>query len=262
MPETALTYLQRGQSGIFAEVYFPRRIAVQGTIFGALEDGYQEVKVKKYLQKIADILLQELQGYQYIFDPLWYDVPSKRERKTTKEEAEARIARYMSPFFGWSNYVVDGVWFDDDGKPFEEATQVIRLMFRFDSRYVKEAVAAQCQDVLRAMLFWMITRQGRLDDIAPWDKIEQDRFIKEYEPMSKHKKQFAQDYFERVARETFKWMGDCFLFIFGYLVRKFAAKLIQRKKPEKEIWVTTFFNLTVSVMRKADQQILLTKGEP
>ena len=79
MIETALTYLQRGQSGIFAEVYFPRRIAAQGTIFGVLEDGYQEVKVKKYLQKIADVLLQELQGYQHLFNPLWYDVPARRE---------------------------------------------------------------------------------------------------------------------------------------------------------------------------------------
>ena len=130
MPETALTYLQRGQSGIFAEVYFPRRIAAQGTIFTALEDGYQEVKVKEYLQLNVPALLQELQGYQYVFDPLWYDVPARREQRTTKEDAEARIARYVSPFFGWSNYVVDGVWFDDNGNPFEEATQIIRLMFR------------------------------------------------------------------------------------------------------------------------------------
>ncbi|MDO8486150.1 MAG: hypothetical protein Q7S77_00400 [Candidatus Staskawiczbacteria bacterium] len=257
MPEEiALTYLQQGQRGIFAEVYFPRRIAAQGTIFTALEEGYDEAIVKRYLENNVDSLLQELPQHLEVFDPHWYNMLAKRRQTPNKEDALARIANYMSPFFGWSNYVVDGVWFNDDenssdfGKSFEEATQIIRLMFRFTSQYAQEAIQFQCPDVLRVMVFWIINRQIRPADIPRWDKSELKKFLQEYK-FTKRKQAFAQKYFELVAREIFKWMGDWFLFVFGYLVRNFAARLAQRGKPENVIWVTTFFNLTVNELVKA-----------
>ncbi len=79
MPETALTYLRRGQRGIFQEVYLPRRVVAQGTIFDALEVGHNEAEVKRYLQDNADVLLQELKDYRHIFDPQWYDLPARRK---------------------------------------------------------------------------------------------------------------------------------------------------------------------------------------
>lgn len=254
MPANALTYLQRGQRGIFAEVYFPRRVAAQGTIFTALQDGYSEAEVKNYLQRNAWFLLQELQDFRPLFVANWYDTAARRKQKPTKEDALARIASYVSPFSGWSNYVVDGVFFGEGGQMIEEATQIVRLMFRIDSRYASQAADANCQDVLRAMLFWIITRQGRLNEVSVWDKAERRRFLKEHEPMSKRKRDFVQKYFELVARETFKWMGDCLLFIFGYLVRQFSEQLTKLGHPEEEIWVASFFNLTVSVMKKATPQ--------
>lgn len=255
MPETALNYLRRGQRGIFAEVYFPRRVATQGTIFTALEEGFQETKVKRYLQKNVDVLLQELHDYRHLFDPQWYDAPARKKQKPVREDTLARIATYASPFFGRSNYVVDGVFWDEEKKEMiEEATQIVRLMFRFDSSYTEQATAAKCQDVLRAMLFSIITRQGHLSDVSPWNRAEQRRFVKEHEPLSKHKRIFIQKFFDPVAREIFKWRGDCFLFVFGYLVRKFAERLTEKERPEKEIWVASFFNLTISVMKKAEQQ--------
>ncbi len=255
MPETALTYLRRGQRGIFQEVYFPRRVAAQGTIFNALETGHNEAEVKRYLQDNADVLLQELQDYRHIFDSQWYDVPARRKQKLTREDALARITSYVSPFMGWSNYVVDGVFFGKNGQMIEEATQIVRLIFRFDSSYAVKAADAQCKDVLRAILFWVITdRQGRLDEVSAWSKAEQKRFIKEYEPFTKHKMDFAQRYFEPVAREAFKWMGDCLLFTFGYLVRQFSERLTELGHPEEEIWVASFLNLTVNIMKKAPQQ--------
>jgi hypothetical protein len=255
--ETALTYLQQGQRGIFAEVYFPRRVGAQGTIFTALEEGYDAAKVKEYLQSNVHLLLQEMPHHLRVFDSRWYDIPTRRAKGPAKEAALARIENYVSPFFGWSNYVVDGVWFDDNpespsfNKAFEEATQVIRLMFRFTSQYVEAAAKAQCSDVLRAMLFWMITRQGRLSNVPRWHKTELKKFLREYEPFTKRKREFAQEYFEPVARDIFKWMGDWFLFVFGYLVRKFASHLAERGKPEKVIWVATFWNLTISELVKA-----------
>lgn len=207
--------------------------------------------VKQYLKDNVDVLLQELPHHLQVFYARWFETPASKRATPKKEDALARIESYVSPFFGWSNYVVDGVWFDDNGKSFEEATQVIRLMFRFTSQYAEEAKQAQCHDVLRAMAFWMITRQGRLAEIARWDKAELKKFLREYEPFTQKKRKFVQKYFEPVAREIFKWMGDWFLFVFGYLVRKFAARLSQQGKPEQVIWVTTFWNLTVSELIKA-----------
>lgn len=249
--ETALTYLQGGQRGVFAEVYFPRRVAAQGTIFNALERGHNEAWVKRYLAINVDVLLQELPQHLQVFEPQRIKPTTKREQKPTREDALARIAEYKSPFFGWSNYIVDGVFFGKDGQMVEEATQVIRLMFNFESSYASEATSTGCQDVLRAMLFWMISRGVRLAEVARWDKAELKRFMKEYEPFTPAKRAFAEKYFELVSWEVYKWMADWFLFVFGYLVRQFSEELARRGKPEEEIWVTMFTNLIVSVMKKA-----------
>lgn len=254
MSETALTYLQGGQRGVFAEVYFPRRVAAQGTIFTALSEGHKEAEVKDYLQANVDVLLQELPQHLQVFEPHGRKPTTKRKYKPTREDALARIAEYKSPFFGWSNYVVDGVFWGKDGKMVEEATQVIRLMFNFESVYASEAARAGCQDVIRAMLFWMINRGVRLAEVARWDKAELKRFMREYEPFTQRKKVFAEKYFEPVAREVYKWMADWFLFVFGYLVRQFSEELARRGKPEEEIWVTMFTNLIVSSMKKIEQQ--------
>ncbi len=255
MPETSLTYLQGGQRGVFAEVYFPRRVAAQGTIFDALAEGHEEAAVKDYLQRNVSILLQELPRHLQVFEPHRQKPAAKRKRKPTKEDALARIEAYKSPFSGWSNYIiVEGVFWGRDGKMVEEGTQIIRLMFTFESSYALEAANVGCQDVLRAMLFWMINRGVRLTEVARWDKAELKRFMKEYEPFTPHKKAFTQKYFELVALEIYKWMGDWFLFVFGYLVRKFSEKLAELGRPEEEIWVTMFTNLIVSAMKKTEQQ--------
>ena len=247
--DTGLTHLRCGQRGIFVEVYFPRRVTAQGTIFSALELGYQEAEVKRYLKINLPRLLQEFREAQQVFHPDWYGC-RKKEQGPTVEDAQKRIDGYVSPFVGWSNYVVDGVFFVE-GKMIEEATQIIRLMFQFDSTFGNVAAKANCQDVLRAILFSVITQQGRLDDVAPWDKSEENRFIKDNAPMPKHKLTFVRKYFKPVTREAFKWRGDCFLFIFGYLVRQFSERLRELGHPEEEIWVASFFNLTVSVLKKA-----------
>jgi hypothetical protein len=248
--EIGLTSLRRGQRGIFVEVYFPRRVTAQGTIFKALEDGYKEENVKDYLLGNLPRLLQEFREAQQVFHPDWY---GRRKRKDgpTVEDGRKRIDMYKSSFFGWSNYVVDGVFFGEGGKMIEEATQIIRLLFQFEGSFGEKAAQANCQDVLRAILFWVITQQGRLDDVAPWNKSEENRFLRDHAPMPRRKREFIREYFEPITRQAFKWRGDCFLFIFGYLVRQFSERLKELGHPEEEIWVTSFFNLTVSVLKKA-----------
>lgn len=253
MPEPTPTYLHRGQRGIFAEVYFPRRVDAQGTIFSALSRGYREEVVKAYLARNAEDILAELQDYQHIFDHQWYDMPLTRKPKPSLEDTRRRIDEYVSPFYGWSSYVVDGVFFDNNGIKIEEATQVIRMMFRFDSTFTQRAADDGCQDVLRAMLFWLINRQARINELAAWDEAEQKRFLKEYDRWRPRKRKWVQKHFEPVAREAMKWREDCFLFTFGYLVRQFSERLRRLGHPEDEIWVASYFDLMIVRMKRIDQ---------
>lgn len=57
---------RRGQHGIYAEVYFPRRISAQGIIYTALELGFKEDVVKDYLVANVPTLLSEIKEYQQI----------------------------------------------------------------------------------------------------------------------------------------------------------------------------------------------------
>jgi len=139
-------------AGIFTEIYCPRRVAAQGTIFTALQEGYQGDNVKMYLKGCIGELIQELSEHWHILDPN----PEWKRVKPTPEKVAERIEMYQSPFFGWSNYVVDGVFWGRDDKMIEEATQVIRLIFQFESSFVQEARDVGCNDVLRAMIFWLI----------------------------------------------------------------------------------------------------------
>lgn len=249
----------RGQHGIFAEIYFPRRSAAQGTIFTALQEGYKENTVKRYLEKNASELLEELKAYQQIFDPRQYDKKGKKRRAAiSTSEAEERIAMYRSPFKGWSNYAVDGVWFNENrdsrdyGKPVEESTQILRLMFRLESSLAERARSLQCQDVLRLIIFRAITTQVLISERSIWDEAEQARFIRNHGPWPTRKLSFVKKHFAPATKEVAKWMDDCWLFMFGYLVRQFSEKVLEIGRPEEEIWVTSFFNLTVNVMRYAE----------
>ncbi len=159
-------------------------------------------------------------------------------------------------------YEVDGVWKANGGVA-EERTQVIRIMFRLPSAYVQEATEAGCFDVLRSILFWCISQQGNLDEYVLWDKAEQESFITHHRQLLKNKKKlaFAKRYFISVAKEVDKWRDDCALFVFGYLVRNFAEKVIFEQKDEDEIWVASFFNLTLNIFKKMKQPTQPLKGD-
>ena len=64
MPEDSKFYfLSRGERAVFAEIYFPKKVVYQGTIFDALKDGLNEEEVKTYLKRITPKLLIELKDY-------------------------------------------------------------------------------------------------------------------------------------------------------------------------------------------------------
>ncbi len=245
MAKKKVTFLRRGLRGIFTEIYFPQRVAAQGTIFTALQNGYQAEAVKTYLINEIDDLIEELQEHWHLLDPN----PEWKRTKPTQDEVAKRIALYKSPFFGWSNYAVGGVFWSKRKKMIEEATQIIRLIFLFESRFTQAAKKAECNDVLRSMIFWLIARQVRIEERHVWHKAEETQFLAQHHEWSEKKQAFVHRYFPKVGHEIAMWMGDCFLFVFGYLVRQFSKHLTDIGIPEQEIWTTGFFNLTVTIMK-------------
>lgn len=247
------------QRGIIAEVYFPKRVALQGTIFTALEEGYKEKAVKKSLMDNASNLLTELSDYPVdLFDPYRYSRLKKPPMpESALAKARKRIGMYTSPFKGWSMYEVDGVFFNIRGRAYEERTQVIRLLFRFRSTYARLARTRDCEDILRSIIFFIMRERGQIGGEAPWDDAAKERFIATHEPWrNSAKKKFTERNFMRIAQGVRKWIDDCSLFVYGYLVREFSEGVLKTKRLEEEIWVTGLFGLTVNVIRKSKQNKL------
>lgn len=251
MGEASPMYIfTRGERCIFAEIYFPYRAAYQGAIFDALRYGRDAKRVRGYMNTELLSILRELQAYPNLFDPYRYRKRRPRTHETEIELAQKRIGLYRSPFSGSSLYPVNGVFINNRGRVYEEATQVVRIMFRKESRFIKTAEDADCGDVLRAIRYWAINEAGTLIEHVPWGDDEKARFIDRHQPISLPKLTFTENFFEPIVKEAIKWIDDCALFVFGYLVRIFSENVLKERLTEEEIWVTSFFDLNVNRVRR------------
>lgn len=265
MAEPQPIYLfTRGEGVILAEVYFPKKVEYQSIIFDSLKDGYQEQDVKRYLHDNAESLLIELAGYANLFNPYQYGTLAIPEAvESTVAQARKRIEMYKSPFRGWSMYEVDGMFFNRRGRVYEERTQVIRLMFRFGrSSYVRQAKRANAADVLRSIILLAISTRGLLATEESWNETNRQRYMTLHEPwLDPMRKRFAERYYGRICREVGKWIGDCVLFIFGYLVREFSQKVLAADRIEEEIWVMSFFDMTLNVVQKSRGKMIIERSQ-
>ncbi len=182
-------FFNSSERALFVEVYFPKRAAYYGAIFDSLREGYNEDVVKGYLRENVKELINEFVAFPDLLKPDRYISISRK--LPSVNEALKRIDMYKSPFNGWSTYSVDGVFFDNNGNPIEEATQVVRIMFRFESSFTKQSIEEGCFDVLRAILFWVISQHGRLYENKSWGKEEKARFIERHKPWPKRKMSFV-----------------------------------------------------------------------
>ena len=127
--------LNSNDAGISTEIYFPKRAAYQGAIFDALREGFYQEQVITYLLAHASFLVEELRDWSEILNPRKYCEDEPPRGPQTPDEARERIRMYQSVFKGYSMYSVDGVFFSKETQTvYEEATQVVRLMFRFESQ--------------------------------------------------------------------------------------------------------------------------------
>jgi len=178
-------FFNSSERGLFVEIYFPKRAAYYGAIFDALRKGYDEKIVKEYLRRNAKKLINEFQAFPDLLNPSRYTSTKFTRSLPSLKEALKRIEMYKSPFRGWSTNSVDGVFFDNEGKPIEEATQTVRLIFRFESSFAKQAIDEGCHDILRAILFWTISQHGRLYSHKVWGEEEKAQFMARHRPWPK-----------------------------------------------------------------------------
>ncbi|PJE64050.1 MAG: hypothetical protein COU90_04220 [Candidatus Ryanbacteria bacterium CG10_big_fil_rev_8_21_14_0_10_43_42] len=243
-----------GRRSILVEVYFPRRIRTQGTIFKALNDGLHADNVRKYLTANVENLMREIVAYPHWFNPNRYDADESYVDAT--DAARARMNMYQTVFYGWSEYAVDGVFLKVDGVSIdEERTQTLKLIFAFENEELQEqATNAGYFDVYLAVLNWVLSQYGQAEDHRNWSNEERDLFLLRHALWPEEKRSWARDNFVPTARSIGKWIDDCGLFIFGYLVRRFWEEIVRIHQEESgsledTIWVTSIFHVDVNELK-------------
>jgi len=268
-----------GNRSIFAEIFLPKRISLQGTLYETLEDGLNYDKVKNYLVQQAISLKRDyLKAYAEWFDPARYGYKDKPGVKSLSDPAKDRVRRCKRVFFGWSTYEVSGVFLKKNMRDIdEEQTQIIRIVFKYDiPKELKGARSGKYPEVLRAILYWVVSTYG-LTDGKVWSDEKFAAFVERFPQWSKEQKAFAKKHFVPIANDINIWIDDCGIFIFGFVLHQLWNKIVdmhkegkkirksdarKRRKNKKyqpaprkrthledQIWVTSIFRYDVNVSR-------------
>lgn len=254
--KVAKTYLYTlRHPGLFAEFYFPKRVVYQSEIIEALKDGVDESKVKKYLLLYAREFSKELATYPYVLDPQRY--AGRKTETISTADIKKRIEMYKNPFFGWSTYDVEGSFLNikidkqtqrEVRELQDELTQIIRVIFRFESE-LGIAKKKGYERVVQSITSWLLMNYYHRVALPPYGDAEIQRFIDEHAPFREQELVYIKENYPTIATEILKWFDDCVIFTFGYLARRFWKKVAETGKREDEIWVTSFFNLGINVLR-------------
>jgi len=233
-------------SGAFVELYFPKRVAYQAEVVKALDEGVHGETVKAYLEKSASKLLKELAVYPVVLDPERYT--GGRTETLTVADVKRRIEKYENHFFGWSTYSVEGAFLNTHVKPpilQDELVQVVRVIFQFESKLevTKEKGA---EGIIQSIVSWLLANYNLAFPVL--NELQRDR-IAEHTPLTERERAYVENHYMAIAAEVLKWFDDCVLFIFGYLTRRFWKQVSKAGRQEDEIWVTSFFNLGVNIVR-------------
>lgn len=247
-PKVAKTYLYSFRHpGLFLDFYFPKRVVYQAEITTALKEGVDENEVKEYLSECARELPKELATYPYVLDPQRYT--GRKVKTISLADVKRRIEMYRNPFFGWSTHDVEGAFLNPVTNELQdELTQVVRVIFRFDIESLIGKKKEYGRMVQSATSWLLINYYHRLTFPAS-SEVERDRFIFEHGPFSEDKLAYIRQSYPIIATEVLKWFDDCILFTFGYLARRFWKQVAEVGRQEDEIWVTSFYNVGINMLR-------------
>jgi len=221
----------QGESGLFVEIYLPKKAHYQGRLYETLTNGFKENEVKKHFEdqeKRPDIIALLREHY-----------PEFDGKKIDEFCARYECDSFKRIYAGYSMYEVDGVFFDYD-KPkneqiSEERTQIIRPMFRPD--------LADFDNLERERLITLTKTFFR----APLSRVQ---YYEEYVSKS-HSIQGLTGDEHNLIRYLEEFVQRVIIFIIGYILYNICNEIkelvskTQLPKHEDEIWVTSFWNLLI-----------------
>lgn len=230
------------ESGVFAELYLPKKAHYQGLLYETLTNGLNVENVRRHLRTKR----KQIQAYLGGAAQYW-EITGENSPAPEQFLNEAFIRRFPDLLYGYTMYEVDGVFRSPHtGEVVEERTQIIRLMFITDLDHVFEALpfideSNRSAATLLARSYLRSTH---------WDR---DRFWDDHKGFPSAS-MFDCKQGAAIIRLTADWARCIAVFLFGYVVHDICEglrKLNQNEKipPEEEIWVTLFWNLIINRIR-------------
>jgi len=199
--------------GVFVELYLPKKSMYQGMVYEALTEGFDFQKVREHFldESKREKIYKLLQTYDEV------------------KNIEERIDKIEPFYWGYSMYEVDGVFFDPEKGIEEERTQIVRIMFLPNMRTMHQLVP----DMEYKRLRWAVKKILRAD---------------------RNEREKLKQHHSRLVDYLNKWKGDVGLFLFGYVIFKLCSRINEVKSApgddlEKEIWLTSFWNLEVNKVK-------------
>jgi hypothetical protein len=221
MPQELGYRVHAGEPAIFVEIYLPKKSDFQGRLYEALTRGFDVQEVKHHFkdperkERIRELFRR--------YDPrLSCD--------------DGRVDAMREVLFGYSMYEVDGV-FRAQGNGsrgvYEERNQIIRVVFKPDYGGIAERSGATLETVreMAGERFHAYReRNGSVLSDAAGRTSGPEKLV---------------------AEELRSWIEDVSLFLFGYVVYELCEKIAElrenaHKRPEEEIWLTSFWEMTVN----------------
>ncbi len=205
------------EHGIFVEIYLPKKAEFQGTLYQALTEGFDIENVRLHFREKSGRIDAFLQGHY---------------------SCEGRLEQMQQVFYGYSMYEVDGVYYDAKSKKtFEERNQVIRIMFKPD---LEQAGATLPHQELAHVTKHFLRHAGTLEDFRK----AHPEFFRDVPD----RRVTAADKFLRYLDG---WKYDVALFALGYVIFEICERIrelgvVKGQDAEREILVTSFWNLTVN----------------
>jgi len=217
---------QRGEPGIFVEIYLPKKASFQGTLYDTLVNGFEVQKVinhfktREKAEGIKDLLERYRDSVEFLNN-------------------ESDIDAFPQVLHGYTMYEVEGVYYKSSKQRIQsELTQVVRIMFKPDLSQLALTYPGDenAKGINRTAKDYLRYPEGR-------DKFKRTRTLS---PMQIE----VVDYLE-------KWANYVGLFLFGFIIYEICEQItrlcaqgkMQWDDAEDEIWVTSFWNLVINPIR-------------
>ncbi len=117
-----------------------------------------------------------------------------------------------------------------------------------DNRYHRSVITFRAKS--QTIDLWHNSRggYGTSGDHFLWSEHQKKRFFLHYD-FGGQQQALADIHFAEMMRGVAKYLDDCGLFIFGYLVRAFWKQVLNagQKKIEDEIWVSGIFGVSINM---------------